>query len=134
MSKLLWRRPLGIWILCLWCMGQGLPAFMLSFSASGSLRAFIWLFFAAHLFFVVGLLLPLRFARVALAVYLAGNVFATALAGWFLVFVGVAWGLQVTPVAWLIAAYGLFVSWGFMYLFHPDVRAYHEGSGLDTAV
>jgi hypothetical protein len=126
--KALWRRPLGIWILCLWCLLQGGPAFLASFGASGVLRFAVWVFFLLQVAFVAALLVPFKPGRYVLIAYLAGNILAFALAGWFFFLVGAAWGLR--PAATLTAAcivlYLLFLTWAFFYLFHPDVAAYFD--------
>jgi hypothetical protein len=124
----LWRRPLGIWILCVWCLLQGGPAFLASFGSSGVLRFAVWVFFLLQAALVAGLLVPLKSGRYALIAYLAGNILAFAFAGWFFVFVGVAWGLRpaATLTATCIALYLLFLTWAFLYRFNPDVAAYFD--------
>lgn len=121
-------RPLGIWILWLWCLLQGLPALVVTFNASGGLRAAVWLFFLVQGFFVVGLLLRLPLARYLLLIYLAANVLLFSMVVWFFVYSALAWGAQLADALAMLVfvGYVLYLSWGFVYLFHPDVVAYFE--------
>lgn len=125
----LWRRPIGIWLLCLWSLLQGGPAFIASFGSSGGLRVAVWVFFLLHVFFIAGLLIPIRIARYLLLLYAAGCIFAFSLAGWFFLFSAVAWGLRPTAtlIAACIAAYLLLLAWAFFYLCHPTLKGYFEG-------
>jgi hypothetical protein len=88
-----------------------------------------WGFAGAQLLFIVGLALPFAPARHLVVAYLAVKVFAVALAVWAIVFVAVSWGLRQAdlPLILPVLAYQAFVSWGFLYLFDPDVQTYLRG-------
>jgi hypothetical protein len=122
----LWGRPLGIWVLWLWCLFQGLPALVGTLNSGGAFRALVWGFFLLQGFFAVGLLLRLPLARHLLLIYLAINFFLLSLAVWFFVYTGLVWGAHRTDVLAVLVfvAYLLYLSWGFIYLFHPAVVAY----------
>jgi hypothetical protein len=88
-----------------------------------------WSFCAVQVFFLVGLLLPVRFARPLLLAYVAASILALALVVWFFVFVGVAWGLRGhdLPALAPLGVYLLFLTWALFYLSRPDIYDYLGG-------
>jgi hypothetical protein len=123
------QRPLGIWILAAWCAVQAGVGAVFGLDAGRLMGLAAWGFCALHVFFLVGLLLPMRLARPVLLTYVAASVLGLAVVVWFFVFVGVAWGLRTSdfPAVAPIASYLLFLCWALFYLFHPDVRDYLAG-------
>ena len=122
-------KPIGIWLLGLWSLGLALPALYVA-SETGGLKGMLALaFFAVQVFVVVGLAIWLAIARYILVASLGANVLIFGIAVWAFVFVAAAWGLRGSdaPAVGPVVAYHLFVSWGFMYLFHPEIAAYFRG-------
>lgn len=123
------KRPLGIWILMVWCAVQGAAGLAVALDAHGLRGAVAWGFTLMQVAFVAGLALPMALTRHFVATFVAANVFVVAVASWSIVFVAVAWGLRGSDLSLVapVAAYQIFVAWAFLYLFHPDVQAYMRG-------
>ena len=123
------RKPIGIWVLGLWSICLALPALYVATETGGLKGMLAWAFFAVQVFVVVGLAIRLAIARYILVASLGANVFIFGVVVWVFVFVAVAWGLRASdaPAVVPVVAYHLFVSWGFLYLFHPDIAAYFSG-------
>jgi hypothetical protein len=77
-------------------------------------------------FFLAGLLLPLKPARHFIASYVGLHIVGVGTAVWSIVFVGIAWGLRRSdlPLVIPVIVYQLFLAWAFMYIWHPGVQAY----------
>jgi len=119
-------RPVGIWILALWSAAHTIPGGLVAADIGAAKSLLAWFFVAAEAAVAVGLVMPWRIARYLVIVQLGVNVFVFALLAWAFVFVAIAWGLHVSevPIVVTIAGYLLFVCWGFMYLFHPELQDY----------
>jgi hypothetical protein len=126
---LLLKRPMGVWVLMAWCVVQALAGVAIGVDSHGLRGALVWGFILMQVLFVAGLALPIAPTRHFVAAYLAANTFAVALATWSIVFVAVAWGLRDSdlPLVAPVAVYQVFLAWGFLYLFHPDVQVYLRG-------
>jgi hypothetical protein len=126
---MLLKRPVGVWVLMAWCVVQALAGAAIGLDSHGMRGALAWGFTLMQVLFVAGLALPMGPVRHFVAAYLGANVFAAALATWSIVFVAVAWGLRNSdlPLVAPVAVYQVFVAWGFLYLFHPDVQVYLRG-------
>jgi hypothetical protein len=126
---LLLKRPVGVWMLIVWCALQALAGLAIGIDSRGLRGALVWGFVIVQALFIAGLALPWALIRHFVAAYLAVNAFAVAVAGWGIVFVAVAWGLSNTdlPLVLPAAVYLVFVNWAFIYLFHPDVQGYMRG-------
>jgi len=127
---LLRGRPVGICLLSLWAAAQSVPGAWLSIGASGKTAVLGWLFFVVEIAVAVGLLFPALAAWYAVLASLAVNLFVFSALLWVCAFIASAWGLHSTELMAAIGAafYFVFLSWGFVYLFHPDVEAYFRGS------
>ena len=123
------NKPIGIWILGLWSLCLALPALYVATETGGLKGVLALSFFAVQIFVVVGLAIRLAVARYILVASLGANVFLLGVAVWVFVFVAIAWGLRGSdaPAVVPVVAYHLFVSWGFLYLHHPDIAAYFRG-------
>lgn len=123
-------RPIGVWLLGLWCAGHAIPLSLLAVDASGFKSFFAWILVIVVLLAAGGLLMRLRIAQWVVVLQVAVHVFVFAVAGWAFVFVALAWGLHASEAAIvaLIFAYLLFTFWAFMYLFYPDVMDYFDTS------
>jgi len=120
------KRPIGIWILVVWCALQaGAGAFM-GLGLHGTRGAAAWLFVAVQVAFIAGLLLPLKPARHFVVTYVGLQILAVGTAVWGIVFVSVAWGLRHSdlPLVVPVAVYQVFLAWAFMYIWHPGVQEY----------
>jgi len=108
---------------------------VVTFNASGAIRAVVWFFFLLQGFFAVGLLLRLALARYLLLLYLAANFFLFSLVVWFFIYIAFAWGTRTSDILVMVTfiAYLLCLSWGFIYLFHPDVVAYFQSRPTSKA-
>ncbi len=126
---MLLKRPVGVWILMVWCAVQALAGLVIGLDSSGMRGVLAWGFVIVQALFVAGLALPVSPTRHFVAAYLAVKIFAVAVAVWAIVFVATAWGLRNTdlPLVAPIVGYQVFVAWAFLYLFHPDVQAYLRG-------
>lgn len=102
---------------------------MFGMDAGRLLSLAAWGFCAGQVFFLVGLLRPVRLARPLLLAYVAANILALAVVLWFFVFVGLAWGIgnHDWPALAPLGAYFAFLTWALFYLFHPDVSDYLLG-------
>ena len=120
------KRPLGVWILTVWCAVQGAVGVFLGGGSGGTRGLAAWLFVAVQVFFLAGLLLPLKPARHFIASYVGLHIVGVGTAVWSIVFVGIAWGLRRSdlPLVIPVIVYQLFLAWAFMYIWHPGVQAY----------
>ena len=123
------KRPVGVWIVMVWCAVQGAAGLVVGLDSHGLRGTLAWGFVLLQVVFIAGLALPMARARHFVAAYLAVNVFAMALATWSVVFVATTWGLRNSdlPLVAPVAVYQAFVAWAFLYLFHPDVQVYLRG-------
>jgi hypothetical protein len=123
------QRPLGIWLLAAWCAVQAGVGAVFGLDAGRLMSVAAWGFCAMQIFFLVGLLLPVRFARPLLLAYVCASILGLAVVLWFFVFVAVAWGMRShdLPAIAPLGAYLAFLVWALFYLFHPDVRDYLVG-------
>lgn len=123
-------RPIGVCILSLWSVLQSAPGIWLSIGASGKAAVVGWLLFVGEIAVAVGLLVPVIAAWYAALASLAVSVVAISAALWVCVFIAAAWGLHSSELMAAIAVgvYFLFLCWGFVYLFHPELEAYFRGS------
>jgi len=123
-------RPLGIWLLAIWCAAHIIPAILVSAEASGWRTFAIWLVVAVELAIAGGSLMHWAAARYALAAQIAVHISIAALVVWAFVFVAFAWGLHVSdaPIVASAVAYLLLGCWAFIYLFSPGVVDYFSGS------
>jgi len=123
------NKPIGIWVLALWSICLALPALYLATETGGLKGILAWSFVAVQVFVAVGLAIRLTVARYILVASLGANVFLFGVLVWVFVFVAIAWGLRGSdaPAVVPVVAYHLFVSWGFIYLLHPDIAAYFRG-------
>jgi hypothetical protein len=123
---MLFKRPVGVWILMAWCAIQAVAGLAIGLDSHGLRGTLAWGFTAMQVAFIAGLAVPMAPTRFFVAAYLAINVFVAALAAWSIVFVAAAWGLRNSdlPLVVPVAAYQAFLAWAFLYLFHPDVQVY----------
>jgi hypothetical protein len=123
------QRPIGVWLLAAWCATQAGVGAVFGLDAGRLMSLGAWAFCAVQVFFLVGLLMPVRLARPLLLAYVAASILALAVVLWFFVFVGLAWGIgnHDWPALAPLAAYFAFLTWALFYLFHPDVRDYLAG-------
>jgi hypothetical protein len=123
------QRPLGVWLLAAWCAAQAGVGAVFGLDAGRLMSLAAWGFCALQVFFLVGLLMPVRLARPLLLAYVAASILALAVVLWFFVFVGVAWGIgnHDWPALAPLAVYFAFLTWALFYLFHPDVQDYLLG-------
>ncbi len=117
-------KHIGIWILALWSAAHIVPAALVAIDTSGPKSLILWALIGAELVLAAGLLLRWRAARYLVAAQACLHVLVLSLVAWAFVFVAFAWGLHGIEGAILggVAAYLVFVCWGFIYLFHPDVH------------
>jgi hypothetical protein len=120
---------MGIWILAGWALVQAVPALLVAMESRGYTSAAGWMLCAALGFMTLGLIARIRGAWLVTLAYLAANLFVFALTVWLFVLVAAFLSLRSTdaPPAVAVVTYYLFLCWGFLYLFHPDVRAYCRG-------
>ena len=117
-------KRIGLWILALWSAAHIAPAVLIAADTTGAKSTLLWLLIGAEVALTAGLFLRWRAARYVLAAQIGLHVLVLSLVGWAFVFVAFAWGLHGNEVPILsgIGVYLVFVCWGFMYLFHPDVE------------
>jgi hypothetical protein len=120
------KRPIGIWILVVWCAVQAVAGVFLGLGLHGMRGTAAWLFVAVQVAFIAGLLFPLTPARHFVVTYVALQILAVGTAVWGIVFVSIAWGLRRSdlPLVAPVAVYQLFLAWAFMYIWHPGVQEY----------
>ncbi|HTS52467.1 MAG TPA: hypothetical protein VMH26_04270 [Burkholderiales bacterium] len=125
------EKPVGIWILALWCGAHTIPAILVSPEASGMKSLVIGAVVVWELTIAGGLLIRWRPAQYMLIAQVALHVFIAALVVWTFAFLAFAWGLHPSDVPIVACAVGylLLVCSAFMYLFHPGVQEYFAGMG-----
>jgi hypothetical protein len=123
-------RPIGICLLSLWSAVQAVPGAWLSLGASGKAAAAGWAFFIGEIAVAAGLLIPVIAAWYFALASLTINVLLFSAALWVCAFIAAAWGLHSTELMAAIGVglYFVFLSAGFIYLFHPEVDSYFRGS------
>jgi hypothetical protein len=124
---MLLKRPVGVWILMVWCAVQALAGLVIGLDSSGMRGVLAWGFVIVQALFVAGLALPVSPTRHFVAAYLAVKIFAVAVAVWAIVFVATAWGLRNTACPWSRP------SWGTRYSSHGrsstcSIRTYRPTS------
>jgi len=119
-------KPVGIWILAIWCVAHTIPALLVSADASGVKSLLVGVAVVVELAIAGGLLIHWRPARYALIAQVTLHVFVSALVVWAFVFVAFAWGMHAAdaPIVASATGYLLFACWAFMYLFHPEIEEY----------
>jgi hypothetical protein len=130
--------PFGFWLIVGWCALQSLPLFVVSSRLEGDAAGAAVLASALQIALAAGMLLRLRWVRLLLIAYLAGNLFVgtvvVAVLAMLYTYVGLA---QVEMlIAGLAGLYYLFTIWSFFYLFHPnltDVFEWHWAQNLTGA-